>query len=189
MTTDRPELVSNFDKYFTPIAVELGRLVYAWNELHEELGHIYEMVLQPKQLGAALASWRAVESDRTQRTMLEYATRAVRWDKTESRPSTREDILWLLEKVGKLAEQRNNAIHSPFAVLTDQKAGTTGIVPLDFFGHPRAQRLSNTQNALLKEINFYFRRAKALFNYAMTINFCLGLESAAWPDRPQLPER
>jgi len=95
LTTDQPQPISNFDKHFTPIAVELGRLVFAWNELHEELGLMFEAVLQPKNPGAALAAWRTTESDRAQRKMLEYAVKATQWFQTKERPSTPEDILWL----------------------------------------------------------------------------------------------
>jgi hypothetical protein len=39
----------------------------------ENLGQMYEEVLQPKHFGAALASWRAIENDRSQRLLLQYA--------------------------------------------------------------------------------------------------------------------
>lgn len=187
MTQANPPPLSGFDKHFPPIALELGRLIFAWNELHEELGHIYEAVLKPRNSGAALASWRAIESDRIQRTMLKYAVEAVKWPKTDKRPSTPEDILWLLEKTNRLAEHRNNAIHSPFAVLTTD--GETGIVPLDFFGNPRAMKLAAKDADLASEVNFYFRRARALSHFAIPLSSALREPLIAWPDRPSLPER
>src|SRR5262245_51452983 len=106
---------SNFEIHFTPIATELGRLVYAWNELHEHLGHLFDFVVSPKGPGTALAAWRAVESDRTQRTMLRYAVEhaASRLEK-----AVVDEIFWVLEKANSLAEDRNNAIHSPYAIFT-----------------------------------------------------------------------
>src|SRR5215470_7186583 len=101
---------SNFDIHFTPLAKELGKLVYAWNELHEHLGHLFDHVINLKMPGAALAAWRAVENDRTQRTMLRFSVEhaANRIDK-----AIIDEILWVLEKTNSLAEHRNNAIHSP----------------------------------------------------------------------------
>jgi hypothetical protein len=184
---EEPISATNFDKHFTPIATELGRLVFAWNELHENLGRLYEEVLQPKHYGAALASWRAIENDRAQRLLLEYAVAAITWEKTEKRPSTKEDIDWLLEKINKITEDQNNAIHSPYAVYTSED-NKTEIRPLDFFGNPRAQKLAGKNNTLANEINFYFRRVQALSAYASRLTFSLHNDNA-WPDRPVLPER
>ena len=184
---DKPPSTTHFDEHFTPIAIELGRLVFAWNELHENLGELYEAVLQPKHYGAARASWRAIENDRAQRLLLQYAVAAIKWDKTEKRPSTKEDIDWILEKTKAIAEDRNNAIHSPYAVFTPEDSKTR-IVPLDFFGNPRALKLAAKNNDLASEINFYFRRIQVLSGYAHRITFSLRSEHA-WPDRPVLPER
>jgi hypothetical protein len=184
---DKPPSTTHFDEHFTPIATELGRLVFAWNELHENLGQMYEEVLQPKHFGAALASWRAIENDRSQRLLLQYAVAAIRWEKTDKRPSTKEDIDWILEKTNKIAEDRNNAIHSPYAVFTSED-DKTEIRPLDFFGNPRALKLAAKYNDLVSEINFYFRRTQALSGYAHRITFSLRSEHA-WPERPVLPER
>jgi hypothetical protein len=122
---------------------------------------MFEPVLKPQQGGAALAAWRATDSDRIQRTMLEYAVKAVHWEKTDQRPSTQKDVLWLLSKINSLAGQRNDAIHSPYAILTAEDKGTS-IVPLDFFGNPRATSLAAKQQDLASEVRFYFKRAQSL---------------------------
>ena len=177
---------SNFEVHFTPVATELGRLVFSWNELHEHLGELFEAVIRPRNHGTALAAWRVTESDRMQRKMLEYAVLASKWESTKSRPSTQQDILWLVSKADKLADQRNDAIHAPYAILTESNK-TTKIVPLDFFGNPRAKKLSG--KPLKDEINFYHRRAQTLSAYAVALATAVREDHIPWPHKPKLPER
>jgi len=176
------ERKSNFDIHFTPIATELGRLVYAWNELHEHLGHLFDLVVSPKgPRGTALAAWRAVENDRTQRTMLRYAVEhaASRLDK-----ALVGEILWVLERANSLAEHRNNAIHSPYAIVTTQ--GKTEILPLDFFGNPRARKLGGKH--LVSEFQWCYACSQTLSGYAIRLVAILDTGSAL-PERPKLPDR
>jgi hypothetical protein len=176
---------SNFDTHFAPIATELGKLVYAWNELHEHCGELFEAVMRPKQHGTSLAVWRCTESDRTQRKMLRYATEAMRWKETKRRSSVKKDIIWLLDKSDALADGRNDAIHSPFAIFTDK--GGTRIVPLYFFGNPRAIKLMDKD--LITEFKWCYARAHALSGFASRMAYALRTSHVPWPDRPRLPER
>lgn len=176
------ERKSHFDIHFTPIATELGKLVYAWNELHEHLGHLFDFVINPKMPGAALAAWRAVENDRTQRTMLRFSVEhaAHRIDK-----ATLDEILWVLEKANSLTEHRNNAIHSPYAVFTGTD-GKTEILPLDFFGNPRARKLGGKD--LIAEFQWCYACAQTLSGYAVALGSSL-VSGLPMPDRPTMPER
>jgi hypothetical protein len=176
------ENIHPFEKLFPPIAVELGKLVYAWNLLHEELGQLFECVIVPKRPGCALAAWRALENDRSQRLMVEYAVKYA----IDLRPEIVEDILWVLDKANKLSETRNNAIHSPYVVVTSPDPLGTRIAPLDFFGHPRAMKLAGKD--LVTEFEWCSISTRLLAGHVCLI--CFSIRSGEpLPPRPKLPEK
>src|SRR5258708_17770578 len=103
----------------------------------------------------------------------------------QKKPSTKKDILWLLDKADSLADGTNDAIHSPFAIVSENAA--TKIVPLYFFGIPRALKLKDKD--LVAEFSWGFSRARALSGFALRTASALRSPHISWPDKSQLPKR
>src|SRR5215211_6790047 len=115
-----------------PYITALGELVIAWNSLQEQLAELFWTVTGISNGRVPLAIWHAANSDRTQRQMLRAA--AENAFATDKDKKTRDDILWLLDRANSLADQRNDAIHSPFWFIrpAGQSLAKGEWVPADF---------------------------------------------------------
>ena len=92
--------------------VAVGLVVYEWNDLHEKLARLFALVSEGDRQ-ETLTEWYAIRSDTKQREKLRCAiieTTSGRWKKSPRAP---DDLKWLLDRVDKLASDRNNAIHAP----------------------------------------------------------------------------
>jgi hypothetical protein len=167
-----------------PYFLALGKVAHSWNLLHEELGKVFCAVTRLDQ-SVGMASWHRIRSDRNQREMLQGAIegKAADEDWVEENPDALAGVTWLLEKVDKLATDRNTAVHAPCHALPGHEFE---IVPLTFFGNRLAQRL--LAKDILKEFDWYERRADSLRRHATAVRFALDARSS-WPDKPVPPER
>jgi hypothetical protein len=127
--------------------------------------------------------WRVIENDRAQRQMLKCAVEATRWEAEDEHRAA--DILWVLEKTNSMAEDRNNAIHSPYQLFSYQ--GTSVIRSDNSYGHPRAEKLSNKD--LITEFRWCFHRTSTLSYFALEMEITFVDVQTPWPERPTLPER
>jgi hypothetical protein len=141
MTKERPtrdfrlptneETKAAFERY----TLAVGKVVHAWNYLHEKLGQLF-VVLSGSDRNIALAIWYSTFNDRAQRLMLRaavIASGANRWPN----PSAKDDMIWLLDHADDLAEQRNNAIHTPCSLyICGAKDRGTEMGAAYFNGHP-----------------------------------------------------
>src|ERR1019366_6955998 len=160
---------------------ELGELVYAWNALHENLCEVFCAVLSvPFEVSTAI--WHSIQSDRAQRNILRAAT-----ENAELKPAAaRKSILWLVDQTNKLADKRNDAIHSPYAfVLYIQDPPVAELLPFAAMGNPRSRNLASKE--LLAEFRWYRETATALGGYAIRVRSGLLRPEEPWPDRPILP--
>lgn len=86
-------------KAFHAYALALGKVVHAWNYLHERLGQVFVDV-SGAEPAVALSIWNALsENERYQRRMLGAAIKAdapERWRDIEKLPA---DLLWLIEEI------------------------------------------------------------------------------------------
>ena len=92
--------------------VAVGLVVYEWNDLHEKLARLFALVREGDRQ-ETLLEWYAMRSDTGQREKLRSPlpkTTSGRWKKS---PRASDDLKWLLDRVDKLANDRNNAIHAP----------------------------------------------------------------------------
>lgn len=92
----------------------LGQVASAWNHLQQELGQLFT-TLSGTDRHIALTIWNSSSDDRTQRRMLS-AVLHVSDDETGwvvAYPSAQSDIEWILSESEKVANRRNDAIHSP----------------------------------------------------------------------------
>jgi hypothetical protein len=171
------EVKTHFEAY----ALAVGRVAHAWNYLQEALGQLFVLVVDGNR-SATLAVWYSTDSDRTQRNMLRAALVASggdnRWAKL---PSARRDLLWLIDRANALADQRNNAIHTPASLSTDADGSMMTASHNAFFsGHPRARRLWGKK--LITEFEYCEKYAEALYDFARKAETALGFEQCPWPD-------
>jgi hypothetical protein len=188
----KPPTLQEQEKPFQPYAEELGRLVFAWNRLHANLGRLFWVVTGISSERMPLAIWHSTPSDLSQRRMLRAAVETF-----GEKEQKRKDILWLLDKLDRsLSHNRNEAVHAPlvfFTGLFESNISQTRIAPDTHSGSPLASRLSE-KGDLLQEFKYYRDYAACLSDYVLALFTCLrvrdhGQPNWPWPDRPCLPNR
>jgi hypothetical protein len=174
-------------KAFRPYAIKLGELVFVWNELHHNLSVLFELVVQSPSRKMGMAIWHSTDSDFAQRKMLRAATERA----SQLTTSQRDDILWALNRIDEsLRHDRNDALHSPFAFLSDVP-DMTGLltVPHPSSDSPRAKSLRAKGLTNLKaRFKEHVALATALSDFTAKIGqTILAPAVETWPDRPSLP--
>ena len=176
---------AQFDRAFTPVAVEIGHLARNWNALHENMGLIFSAMISPDRKALLLAVWHSPPSDRTQREMLRAALGRWRLERPHLSAVSNE-IEWLLNKTEELSGKRNDALHAPLHVLMNTTTYVFNVEPNYFWGHPMAKRLQGKD--VLLEISKIRAQATCLMKWAGAI--WLHLESARpLPQKPAWPTR
>ena len=174
---------------FEAYALAVGKVVHAWNYLQETLGQLLYFVTGPDDGRAALLKWYSFKSDHRQRAMLrERVLRAPedRWCPQVLAP--REDVIWLLDRADELADERNDAIHTPVSMMTDRDGRVVHASMAAFVnGNPRARELWGKK--LLVEFERCEKAAAALSLFAGEVVMALGNDQHPWPARPSLPVR
>lgn len=173
------------EKAFAPFAQEIGQLARAWNALHDQLGQIFGQIVRPDNLNISRAIWFATQSDKAQRGMLRASSIAYFAINEKIHPKAKEDISWLLTKIDKLSDMRNNAIHAPIMIGMNTSSREMVIEPDVFYGNPRAINLKGKE--LLVELKWYRQTAEALRQFAILIWLHLRRIDGSWPHRPSLP--
>jgi hypothetical protein len=169
--------------------VAVGLVVYEWNDLHEKLAQLFALIREGDRQ-ETFTEWYAIRSDTRQRERLSCAvaeTTSGRWKKSPRAP---DDLKWLLDRVDKLANDRNNAIHAPCSLYLRRDGSTEVMAAVRSAnaGNPRAKDLDG-ENLL---IEFHWCAA-----YALRLGQFTGMLSAAmaspdhyeWPERPKIPSR
>src|SRR6267142_1784276 len=98
---------------FRAYTAVIGELVWASNYSHSAFEILFSHVATPTEFQTGRSIWHSATSDRGQLQMLAAAT------ERSGRISAkmRANILWAAEKAKKLAESRNDAVHSSTIVL------------------------------------------------------------------------
>jgi hypothetical protein len=114
-----------------PYVIALGELVIAWNSLQENLADLFWVITGVSNGAIPLAIWHSTNNDRAQRQMLRAAVEAA----FAKEKKIKDDILWLVDRANALADQRNDAIHSPFWFIREStEPHRKGLwIPVDFF--------------------------------------------------------
>jgi len=185
------------EKALEGYALAVGKVVRAWNNLQERLGQLFSVILGA-DYSIAIGVWYSSDSDRTQQSMLRAAIEGIHPDRWPERPKAKEDLRWLITEASKLADHRNNAIHTPVAVWLGGAPGDEvpaagvgqrsllGIGPVAFRGHPRAQRM--TGKRLLDEFDWCEQWTVALSRFAQGVEIALGFGPPhPWPAKPRRP--
>ena len=157
-------------------AKALGYLVWAWNDLHEQMGHIFSAILYGAMSDVALAAWHSHNSDASQRHMLRDAAIPA----LTTKPELLAAVKWLLTEADKLWDMCNNAIHSSYAVLLSE--GNTSVISNPHFGNRRAEKLKDKD--LIEEFERLTARTHSLIGY------CHGLfQSIVDPENHSIPAK
>ena len=178
-------------KQLAPYLIELGLVVVSWNELHDELGQLFPIVTDAASRDRALEIWHSKKSDSDQRKLMRSKLRSAlsdlpraKQEGTEWVRRAREEIEWILERADSLADQRNNAVHSP--LIGELEANKWKLTSFTFFGHPRAKKLAGKE--LLSQFTWYWRTFRVLRAYAQHVRLALYIKPyPGWPERPSLP--
>jgi hypothetical protein len=56
---------AQFDKAFTPVAIQIGRLARLWNALHENMGIIFAALVSQENPNIPLAVWHSTNAVRS----------------------------------------------------------------------------------------------------------------------------
>lgn len=182
---------------FRPYALEIGRLILAWNALHERLGFLFCQLLGHRQNQRLIAAWQSSTLDRAKRTMLRAVVNAVDWSK-QPQPNVGPDVLWVLDHCDRLEDLRNDVAHSPFRLETPFNpfretfsaafgGGTTGVLPDTTRKNLRALKI--VQKQILAEMKWCRLCSVILRDYSAQIVNALHAVRAPWPHRPSLPVR
>jgi hypothetical protein len=206
---DIPELTAeDLRQIFTPYGVELGYVVFSWNQLHDNLASLFGVIFTPLQdRSAALNSsfyrmaldvWHSTNNDYIQRAMLREALR-----QATITPEQREAIESALNEIdNSLRHKRNAAIHSPlmFTTAVIEDAVKTFIEPSIWSVSPNAKAMRKSlekrsteaifsRQELIEELKWYGALADSLGRYIGAIRLNLGNpEIDALPDKLVLPQ-
>jgi hypothetical protein len=170
------------NRFFRPYEHAIGHVSVEWNRLQEHLGFVFARMF-PALSTVPQAVWHSTQGDRAQRQMLKAAVKAAAAEHLFGREHAVQDVLWLLEQSEKLADRRNDAVHSPFVLIASEQG--TSFAPMDFSGNPRASKLVNKD--LLIEFKWYADCARVLSDFAFAVQQALALPQQPWPNRPSLP--
>src|SRR6478736_8069935 len=150
--------------------VAVGLVVYEWNDLHEKLAGLFALV-RGGHRRETFTEWYAIRSDTRQREKLRCAiaeTTSGRWKKS---PRAFDDLEWLLDRVDKLAGDRNNAIHAPCSLYLrgDGSSEVMAAVRSANAGNRRAKSLEGED--LLTEFHWCAAYAVRLGQFAEMLAF------------------
>src|SRR3954470_9699664 len=87
--------VAQIRKATRPYATSLGELVFAWNDLHENLSKLFELAIKSPLRNMGTSIWHSTDSDFAQRKMLRAAVERA----SHLLPPQRKDILWILNRI------------------------------------------------------------------------------------------
>ena len=154
-----------------------GELLWAWNELHGALCHLFTGLVDPDNVYMGMSLWNAIANESAQRDLLKAAAHAAR----DVRSADRQRIEWILKQTEKLAIYRNDVIHGlPGFIITERGLDTR----LAYFGNSfgRLYRHSEIDTPLAILMSTMRGDLMALSGYAMAV-----ARTAGDPARKVLP--
>ena len=156
--------------------VAVGLVVYEWNDLHEKLARLFALIREGDRQGT-LREWYSIRSDTRQREKLRCAITETTSDRWKRSPRAPDDLKWLLDRVDKLASERNNAIHAPCSLYL-RGDGSSEVMA--------AVRSANAGSRRAK--NFEGKNLLIEFHWCAAYAVCLGqfagmLAYRRWPRR------
>ena len=168
------------DPEFEPFALALGRVTLAWNSLHVALFGLFWAVSGYANRLIPGAIWHALKVDRAQRDILKnFAASNVLGISIPN--NIRTEIAWILNEANVLENDRNNLLHTPFAI------NENGVFALHLGQHKRGITLSGKE--MQAYANWLFSRIMMLTEYAEQLEEPIRRSHLSLPKRPSLPAR
>jgi hypothetical protein len=193
-------------KKFRPYALAIGQMNLAWNDLHEEIGLLFQKMMldSPTHVsapGRLRMAWGIISSDRQKRLLVEKLADWMSQERREQLPALAEDLKFLTKRAQSLEDKRNDVIHAPIDVqrnalvsmgLSGGRYGEIYAAALNTRGRSLAGPTRRTDHQLLAVIRLYRDYATALAEYAKAIRYAWIAREAgrrrAWPRRPPVPQ-
>jgi hypothetical protein len=186
-----PDLSRYTEIIFAPYVSLVGQIALAWNDLHEKLAHLFWTLMGGGSMDRPIGVWNSQGFDRARRDLLRAALMAASPRELASHPKLVDDIKWLLDRTGKLENNRNDAVHSPLHVIRNQLIVFLGIVPPvvsdELLQNRRALNLAGKN--LIEVFTWTRESILVLRDFAALLDRALAADGAPWPDRPSLPAR
>jgi hypothetical protein len=181
----RPINFEETKRAFDAYVAAVGKVAYAWNYLHEQLGILF-VAVSGAEKEVALANWYSVWSDRGQRDMLRAKVNATNAARSKTRPQAPDDLIWLLDCADDLADDRNNAVHAPCSLYISGSGSEMGAA--FYNGHPRARKLMGKD--LLVEFAWCESYAETLSRFTERLGIAVAFpDRFPWPQRPKILPR
>ncbi len=164
-------------------AADIGHIALAWSSLHVQLGEIFAEIMDPEGRSLGLAAWNAVPNDRSKRAMV-LAVALQKFGQKKSKFV--EELQWALGRANSLENNRNDAVHAPYAVTMDPEEGFK-FVPYIWSGDSRAKSLQGRD--LKAEFGSYIKNIGSLTSFVRDLGRMLSspVPDPTWPERPALP--
>jgi hypothetical protein len=124
----RPDVRPALTKYTSLI----GEVTFAYNALHAGFFLAFTLVVDvPDSPDMSSAMWHTLRSDEAQRALLRAAA-----SESNALGRWKRGMMWVIDSAGRLAEYRNDAIHTIFEYGPDGKGGFA-INPSDWSAPPK----------------------------------------------------
>lgn len=169
-------------------ATELGKAVAAWNLLQDGLGRLFAEIVGPTNHRMARLIWYSQDSDINQQKMLKAAAEGAYGTDSE----LYKCIDWLCTEAGKLAQERNNAVHVHHTLWFDDTQEKLAFSPSGEDAWHRARAMSKRD--LFATLKVLGTNAKALFSYGAELAPIIAFPEQfpepkpglphSWPDKP-----
>jgi hypothetical protein len=184
-------------------ARHVGEIIWCWNLLHQEIflmfGYTINVPQELRSFDLAYGIWHTIQSDKTQREMLEASAKA-RFGPVSS-PATGKPvqsardkralacILWITKMAGQLSAYRNDPAHSPvyFAMTAGSTYADPNFAPVPT-GIGRRAAVERLRSEPTAEV---WRKARGdlyvLARYAVGVRLAIHSNGRApWPRKPRL---
>jgi hypothetical protein len=168
---------------FRPYALAIGEATLSWNDLHEELAMLFVTVSGGGYANYFLEIWHSIRNDGAKRNILMAAAKTSLNPALERDQRALAEVKWILDRVEKLASDRNTATHAP---LTSTPT-TSNVFPHAWPGNPLARKLEGYD--VLAEYRRLRDTAILLRDYSGRLGHALTRERPSWPDKPKLPPK
>jgi len=182
--------ISFSGREFRAQATALGQLIFAWNDLHEQLAVIYWTLRGYADV--AIDDWNRPTVDAHKRNLIRKWVNDLPPNHRGAAADMWNDVVWLVDTIDSLADCRNDAAHAPVTIeresfLARRDNFTAGVISNSAWGNRRAKNL--IRRNLLSEFRWQRTAATKLRDYALNVERALSDEHTPWPYRPKWPDR
>jgi hypothetical protein len=180
------------EEEFAPYTNAIGRLLLAWNDLHEKLSLILVIATDTDWPSQVLSFWHSIRNDVGKRALIATAISNMSPSiDSDRRDRLFKEVTWVLDTAKGLEDLRDDAAHTPLDYIMPpapdhpfRKLMASGIKTNSLSGNKRAEKLKRED--LIKRFEYARQRIVILRDYVIGMDAAWH-EHSTWPDRPSLP--